>query len=184
MARSHVKELLRTAFRWEQVAVDEDGDVPMPCGTAMVYASVVGKGRLVRVWSRAVSGVKVTKSVLREINDANRSAGVARVYAEHSAVWVEGHFPIEGLRVKDLKQLCLAPLPRALPRPEGERRLVAGERLDRRPRRRHGSAAEGCRVAARRRVAARGHGRGGSTHRRAPRGTTPPALAADRQARG
>jgi hypothetical protein len=27
MARSHVKELLRTAFRWEQVVVDEDGDV-------------------------------------------------------------------------------------------------------------------------------------------------------------
>ena len=106
MARSHVKELLRTAFRWEQVVVDEDGDVPIRCGTAMVYASVVGKGRLVRVWSRAVSGVKPTKAVLREVNDANRSAGVARVYADHHAVWVEGHFPIEGLRVKDLKQLC------------------------------------------------------------------------------
>ncbi len=106
MARSHVKELLRTAFGWEQVLVDEDGDVPIACGTAMVYASVVGKGRLVRVWSRAVSGVRATKSVLREINDANVSAVVARVYAQHEAVWVEGHLPIEGLRLKDLKQLC------------------------------------------------------------------------------
>ena len=106
MARSHVKELLRTAFGWEQVLVDEDGDVPITCGTAMVYASVVDKGRLVRVWSRAVAGVRATKSVLREINDANVHAGVARVYAQHDAVWVEGHFPIEGLRVKDLKQLC------------------------------------------------------------------------------
>ena len=106
MARSHVKELLRTAFRWEQLVVDEDGDVPIRFGTAMVYASVVGKGRLVRVWSRAVSGVKPTKSVLREVNDANRTGGVACVYVDHSAVWVEGHFPIEGLRVKDLKQLC------------------------------------------------------------------------------
>ena len=33
MARSHVQELLRTAFGFEQVLVDEDGDVPMPCGT-------------------------------------------------------------------------------------------------------------------------------------------------------
>ena len=106
MARSHVKELLRKAFRFEQVLVDEDGDVPMPYGTAMVYASVIGRGRLVRVWSRAAAGVKPTKAVLREVNDANISAGVARVYAQHDAIWVEGHFPVEGLRPKDLKQLC------------------------------------------------------------------------------
>ena len=106
MARSHVKELLRTAFGWEQVVVDDDGDVPIVCGTAMVYASVVGKGRLVRVWSRAVSGVRATKPVLRELNDANAHAVVARVYAQHEAVWVEGHLPVEGLRVKDVRQLC------------------------------------------------------------------------------
>ena len=106
MARSHVKELLRAAFGWEQVQVDEDGDVPMPCRTAMVYASVVGQGRLVRVWSRAVSGVEATKPVLREVNDANAHAAVARVYAQHRAVWVEGCFPVEGLRAPDLGQLC------------------------------------------------------------------------------
>ena len=106
MARSHVKELLRTAFGWEQVVVDGDGDVPITCGTAMVYASVVGKGRLVRVWSRAVSGVRATKSVLREVNDANVHAVAARVYAEHDAVWVEGHLPVETVRVEDLAQLC------------------------------------------------------------------------------
>ena len=86
MARSHVKELLRAAFGWEQVVVDEDGDVPIRCGTAMVYASVVGRGRLVRVWSRAVSGVRPTKAVLREVNDANAHAVVARVYAAHGGV--------------------------------------------------------------------------------------------------
>ena len=107
MARSHVKELLRKAFRFEQLHVDEDGDVPMPYGTAMVYASVVAPGRLVRVWSRAAAGVKPNKAVLREVNDANAHAVVARVYAAHGGVWVEGHFPVEGLRPKDLKQLCL-----------------------------------------------------------------------------
>ncbi len=106
MARSHVKELLRKAFGFERVVVDEDGDVPMPCGTAMVYTSVVGRGRLVRVWSRAAAGVKPTKAVLHEVNDANVHAGVARVYAQSEHVSVEGHFPVEGLRAKDLKQLC------------------------------------------------------------------------------
>jgi len=106
MARSHVQELLRTAFGWEQVVVDEDGDVPITCRTALVYASVVAQGQLVRVWSRAVSGVRATKSVLREVNDANASAVVARVYAQHDAVWAEGHLPVEGLRVQDLACLC------------------------------------------------------------------------------
>ena len=107
MARSHVKELLRTAFGFEQVLVDEDGDVPMPYGTAMVYASVVARCRLVRVLSRAAAVVKPTKAVLREVNDANAHAVVARVSAAHGGVWVEGHFPVEGLSPKDLEQLCL-----------------------------------------------------------------------------
>ncbi len=106
MARSHVKELLRAALGLEQVVVDDDGDVPLRSGTAMVYASVVAGGRLVRVWSRAVSGVRATKSVLREVNDANVHAVVARVFAEHDAVWVAGHFPVEGLLAQDLEQLC------------------------------------------------------------------------------
>jgi len=106
MARSHVKELLRAAFGFEQVQVDEDGDVPMPCGTALVYASVVAQGRLVRVWSRAAGGVRATKAVLREVNDANVHASVVRVYAQGDAVWVEGHFPVEGLQPQDLHGLC------------------------------------------------------------------------------
>ena len=47
--------------------VDADGDLPFPCGTAMSYVSVVRFGRLLRVWSRAVSGIDVDKPVLREI---------------------------------------------------------------------------------------------------------------------
>lgn len=43
MARSHVKELAREAFGLDEVVVDEDGDLPFPYGTAMVYVSVVGQ---------------------------------------------------------------------------------------------------------------------------------------------
>jgi hypothetical protein len=106
MARSHVKELLRSAFGWEQVQVDDDGDVPLRCGTAVAYASVVAKGRLVRVWARAAAGVPATKAVLREVNDANVATVLARVYALHEAVWIDGHLPVETLRVEDLAQLC------------------------------------------------------------------------------
>ena len=106
MARSHVKELVRTAFELDEVVVDADGDLPFPCGTAMLYLSVVAEGRLLRVWSRAVGAVRVNKPVLREINEVNRSAALARVWANDAEVWVEGLLPVETLRPGDVAALC------------------------------------------------------------------------------
>jgi hypothetical protein len=106
MARSHVKELVREAFELDEVVVDEDGDLPFPCGTAMFYLSLVREGRLLRVWSRAVAGLKINKPVLREINEVNRSLIFARVAAGSSEVWVEGFLPVESLHVYDVGFLC------------------------------------------------------------------------------
>jgi hypothetical protein len=106
MARSHVKELARAAFELEEVVVDEDGDLPFSSGTAMYYASVVLGGQVLRVWSRAVSGIQVNKAVLREIDEANRNVLFARVYTRGPNVFVEGSLPVESLRVKDLAFLC------------------------------------------------------------------------------
>lgn len=102
MARSHVKELAREAFELDDVVVDGDGDLPFPCGTAMFYASVTRKGRLLRVWSRAVAGIQVKKPVLRELNEVNRDLVFSRVYADRDEVWVEGCLPVETLRAKEL----------------------------------------------------------------------------------
>lgn len=106
MARSHVKELVREAFELEEVVVDADGDLPFPCGTAMLYVSLVSGGRLLRVWSQAVGGLRVTKPVLREVNDYNRRLVFARASATDCAVWVEGCLPVESLTTHDLGFLC------------------------------------------------------------------------------
>ena len=106
MARSHVKELARNAFELDEVVVDADGDLPFPCGTAMFYLSVVGEGRLLRVWSRAVAGIKITKPVLQEINEVNAGMTVARVWATRAEVWVEGCLPVPTLRPCDVAALC------------------------------------------------------------------------------
>ncbi len=106
MARSHVKELAREAFELDDVVVDGDGDLPFRHGTAMYYLSVVSGGRLLRVWSHAVSGLHVNKAVLRELNEANASLLLARVFAEGSSVIVEGCLPVEPLQARDLALLC------------------------------------------------------------------------------
>jgi hypothetical protein len=106
MARSHVKELMREAFELDEVIVDADGDLPFPCGTAMVYVSLARRGRMLRVWSRAVDGLRINKPVLREINEVNTGLTLARVWATDDAVWVEGCLPVEVLRVCDVGVLC------------------------------------------------------------------------------
>ncbi len=106
MARSHVKELAREAFQLDEVVVDPDGDLPFPCGTAMFFISVSHEGRLVRVWSQAVTGIDVKKPVLVELNDANADLTLARVYARGTGVWVEGALPVEPLQAADLARLC------------------------------------------------------------------------------
>ena len=85
MARSHVKELVRAAFELEDVVVDEDGDLPFPCGTAVVYLSVVRGGRVLRVWSRAVSGLRTTTAVLREMDQMNGTLLLSAVHGGHVA---------------------------------------------------------------------------------------------------
>ena len=105
MARSHVKELAREAFELDEVVVDSDGDLPFPCGTAVVYASLVRRGRLLRVWSRAVVGTKVGKPVLREINEVNERLTFARVWAGPDSVWVEACMPVEVLQPRDVGNL-------------------------------------------------------------------------------
>jgi len=106
MARSHVKELAREAFELDEVVVDADGDLPFPCGTAVLYLSVVGEGRLLRAWSRAVAGIRIVKPVLQEINDANAGLTLGRVWATSSDVWVEGCLAVQTLRPCDLAALC------------------------------------------------------------------------------
>jgi hypothetical protein len=105
MARSHVKELARQAFELEEVVVDADGDLPFPCGTAMVYVSVGHGGHTVRAWSVAVHGVEVRKAVLRELDEANGRAVLARLYTRGSSVYVEGVLPVVTMRPQDLGRL-------------------------------------------------------------------------------
>lgn len=107
MARSHVKELAREAFELDEVVVDSDGDLPFTFGTAMAYASVERRGRLLRIWSRPVTGLHVNKAVLRELDEVNAGLVLARVYSQGSCVMVEGCLPVETLRPKDLGALLV-----------------------------------------------------------------------------
>jgi len=75
-------------------------------GDVLRVPDVTCRGRVLRVWSRAVVGITVNKPVLRELNGVNRGLVMARVWADSDSVWVEGCLPVEVLRSCDVGALC------------------------------------------------------------------------------
>lgn len=107
LAKSHVRECLREAFELPVLTVDCDGDVPFTHGTAVYYVTVRADGKRVKVWAHAVSGLKRTASLQREVNEVNIGLELARVYLVHDHLVVEGVLPVDGLVPADLRDLCL-----------------------------------------------------------------------------
>ena len=105
MARSHVRELAREAFGLTEVKEDADGDLPFRAGTAAVFVTLRRDGLRLKVWSRAVAGLKPTVAVLREVNDANLGLETARVLCRGDHVYVEGVLPVEDCTPARLKDL-------------------------------------------------------------------------------
>jgi hypothetical protein len=106
MAQSHVKELVRQGTGLVEVLEDSDGDLPFRSGRAMYFISTRSDGRQLKVWSRAVEGVKPTVAVLREVNAANLALEVARVVVRGDDLYVEGVLPVETTTAEDLGRLC------------------------------------------------------------------------------
>jgi hypothetical protein len=106
MARSHVERMLREGMDLEQVVTDSDGDFPFRHRSAAYWLSLSPSGHMVRVWSRAVDGVRPTAALLREVNDLNTRLLHSRAYVERGAVWIEAALPVRPLEADYLAAVC------------------------------------------------------------------------------
>lgn len=107
LARSHVKECLREAFELETVHADDDGDFPFPFGTAVFFVSVRQDGQQVKVWSPAVTGLKPTAAVLREVNEVNTHLEQGRAYLKHGQLMIEGVLAVDSLTPDLIRELAV-----------------------------------------------------------------------------
>jgi hypothetical protein len=107
MAHSHVQRMLREAFELDELEQDGDGDYPFRHGTAMYYLTVLRGGHLVKVWSYAVSGLRPTAPVLREVNDLNARLLHSRAFLCGGHLQLEAFLPIESLVPGYLAAVCL-----------------------------------------------------------------------------
>ena len=105
--RAYVERLLMEQFGVRELLVDGDGDVPFHRGSSACWVSVETRGPLaVRVWAVAAGGLRPTAAVLREVNDLNGCAGLAKVVLEHGRVVVELRLPADQVTRRSLERAC------------------------------------------------------------------------------
>lgn len=97
-ARPKTEAVLAEAFGLDDVEPDDDGDYPLPLGTAPLYARLVGGDtHRLQVFAVAVAPVARTEALLAELNDINTAIALARVF------WVADQVLFEAeLEVSDL----------------------------------------------------------------------------------
>ena len=104
--RAYVERLLMDHFETSSLVVDADGDVPFHQGTSACFVSVVERPLGVRVWGLAATGIKPSAGALREVNELNQRAALARVVLVDGRVWVEVRLPADQVSARSLGRAC------------------------------------------------------------------------------
>jgi hypothetical protein len=85
---------------------DDDGDVPFSKGTSACFVSVERRRLGVRGWGMAAMGIKPTAAALREVNELNQQATLAKVVLAGDRVWVEVRLPADQVSARSLRRAC------------------------------------------------------------------------------
>ena len=105
--RAFVERLLMAQFDTCELVVDVDGDVPFRDGSAACWLSIETRPAMaVRVWGIAADGIRPTAAALREVNDLNERAGLAKVTLVGGRVVVEVRLPADQVSARSLSRAC------------------------------------------------------------------------------
>jgi len=105
--RAFVERLLMAEFDTQELVVDVDGDVPFHSGSAACWVSIETRSVMaVRVWGIAAEGIRPTAAALREVNDLNQRAGLAKVALVGGRVVVELRLPADQVSGRSVSRAC------------------------------------------------------------------------------
>jgi hypothetical protein len=105
--RPYVEKLLKELVGTEELIVDQDGDVPIRWGSAMMYVRMLDRPvPLVRVFSPIVRKVKKSAKLLEYINDLNCQIDLACVQLLDGDVVATADLVAESLDKFELDQVC------------------------------------------------------------------------------
>ncbi len=85
--REAVGDTLRSLLDTDELIVDEDGDIPIRWGSAVVYVRVLDEIPVIRCFSTVLTDVEPTAELRDAVNDFNRSHPLVKaVWTEHAVV--------------------------------------------------------------------------------------------------
>lgn len=109
MLTAYVETLLERLIGATKVTPDADGDYPVRYRDALYYVRVVGSvDPVVQVFSVAVSDVKPTSALFKELNTINSTIKFARAFWVQDQVLVETEMVGEGVDPADFDNACEA----------------------------------------------------------------------------
>jgi len=109
MLTAYVETLLERLIGATKVTPDPDGDYPVRYRDALYYVRVVGNvNPVVQVFSVAVSDVKPTAALFKELNTINSQIKFARAFWVQNQVLVESEMVGEGVEPADFDNACEA----------------------------------------------------------------------------
>lgn len=80
-----LEDTLKRELEVDEIVRDEDGDIPVRCGSAMVYVSVMGGGTelpLIRVFAPLLEDFTVKPEVYEAVNSINRQIPFAKAIVD------------------------------------------------------------------------------------------------------
>lgn len=96
--RSHVERCLQHVWENASLEVDEDGDYRFRSESGMGWVSIDdGRPPMVTLWVMAVTGVKSSAGLLREINEINGRSCAAQAILSCGNVIVRYRLPAEAV---------------------------------------------------------------------------------------
>jgi hypothetical protein len=98
--RHHVEKSLRRDMKVQAVEADDDDDYGVACSGSIVWVRPMldHEPPLLRVWTRAASGMKKSAALLREINDLNGGLEQVRCVLQGNNIAITAEVEIESIQ--------------------------------------------------------------------------------------
>lgn len=108
VVRPYVEKLLSDFVGVKEVAVDDDGDVPIRRGSTMYWVSLYSNAdeAQVRVWSYMAREVPSSSGLFEHLNEINARIRYGRVYWDNEDVIVSHELLAEHLDGRELENAC------------------------------------------------------------------------------
>lgn len=108
--QSRLLETLRQATSITDLEYDDDGDIGIRYGSAVIFATIVGDSALVRYYTPLLKDVEESVALLARLNDINARLALAKLVYQNGLIFIVLDLPAQPFQpdpvVRGFRQIC------------------------------------------------------------------------------